>query len=145
MSFGNRMRAERSSQFRTLTGLAAILAAAGMGGAVAPSTVTPIGVSAEQSPTPQREFVDEKTRRRQSAPKENRVKGGGLIKRRDTRKGRRRLLMLLLDTENTGRQWVRARRGLRKTPEGQFVLGLPAWKLTQLAQRMGKIEGARHG
>lgn len=137
MSFAKRMNADRP---RALMSVLAAAASISLSGAVAAPPVVENSVGAQQQEAP-RDFVDEKNRRKRApAPVHNKVKGGGLLKRRvDSRKGRRRLIMAMLRTENSGRQWVRARRGLRKTDEGRFVLGLPAWRLAQIAQRMGVI------
>lgn len=141
MSFGNRMRAQRTARTGALTVIAALAASMGMSTTLTPPTTTPASVGVgEQSQAP-KEFVDEKTRRRRPAPVTNRVKGGrgGLRARVDSRKARRRFLMLMLGVENSGRQWVRTRRDLRRYDDGRWLLAQPAWRLKLLAVRMGKV------
>jgi hypothetical protein len=142
MSFGKRLRAERTDRLRALTVIAAVAASLGMGTTAAPPTTpAPIGIGSGQAQgAAPREFIDEKTRRRRPAPVTNRVKGaGGLRVRIDSRKARRRLLMLMLGRDNSGRQWVRTRRSLRTHEDGRWLLNQPAWKLLKIAEKMGSL------
>ena len=109
MSKLHRMRRDRQASI--LPGALAAVAALAIGTAPAPPTVT---AAAVQSPS--REFVDPtaKPRRRKKKGAKNRSSGGYGEYFFGGRRARRRILIRLAEVPDSGRQWVRLRRVLRK-------------------------------
>lgn len=119
MSFAARLRRKRP---KGLLILAALAGSIGLAANVVPNTSTP----------ETREFADTAApKKRAVAQVENRVKGGPRRLRWDSRKARRRLLMQLVELPNSGRQWEKVRRAIRRGPY-VALLSLPAWRLAQM-------------
>jgi hypothetical protein len=120
------MRAERRQSLL----VAALVATAGLGATAAP---VPAEVASLLTPTQQqapREYVGARPAKKTAKPTSvNRLKPRS--SKWDSRTARRELLMLMAERANTGRQWVRVRRMLRRGPASD-VLQYPAWQLYDL-------------
>lgn len=126
MSFGKRVRSKRKTGGLLV---AALAASVGMGTTVAqPPIVTP---SSTQAP---REFVHSEPRKaKKPTTVVNRVTPKKDGRGWDSRKARRRIIMFMARKENSGRQWRKIRRALRRG-DNSDLLAVPAWKLAIIAR-----------
>jgi hypothetical protein len=138
VSFGNRMREQQQTSSR---GMSAIISALVLlGGTVAPSApVVETQTSQQVAPTlSTKEFADTSIgrRKRQQAPKQNRIDDGDgkHAAKWDSRKARRRLLMAVARRPDTSRQWELVRRQLRHSSHA-YLLNTPAWLLAEAIER----------
>lgn len=126
MAFGNKMRAKRSHAGLLL---GVLVGSMGMTTTLAPPA--PATIVTSSVGTAPREFINEAPATKRAKPTvTNRIKGG---KGGDSRKGRRRALMRLARTENSGRQWIRVRRAVRAGPFA-WLLNIPAAQLNEIAR-----------
>jgi hypothetical protein len=128
VSFGKELRAKRQA---TLPFLALIATAALSAPMVTPPP--PVVTSSAQQTAP-REFADTQTakptRHTKKSVKRAKPRAGA---KWDSRKARRAILMRMAGLDNSGRQWVRARKMLRRSPVAH-LLAMPAWELAQFAK-----------
>jgi len=140
VSFGNRMRAKQS---RGALMALALIASAGMAGIAAPPA--PTGVSAPNVVETPKVFADTSGARKGAQRKKKvgtrRPMSGNVAW--DSRKARRRIIMHMAGRPNTGRQWVRVRRLLGRSPLS-YLMHTPAHKLAVLAAS-NKITWVRVG
>lgn len=125
MSFAKRLRSQRRTGGLLV---AALAASVGMGTAVAQAPV--VTQSSTQAP---REFVHTEPRKaKKPTTAVNRVKPKNHGHGWDSRKARRRIIMFMARKENSGRQWKKIRRALRRG-ENAAIMTTPAWKLAIIA------------
>lgn len=136
MSFGKEMRAKR--QTGALATMALVAATA-----LAAPMVTPPTVANAATQTAPREFADTQTAKptRRTKKSVKRTKPPRNPKW-DSRHARRAIIMKMAGLENSGRQWVRARKLLRRSPVAH-LLGMPAWELADFARTHRLIKVTR--
>lgn len=135
MSFSNRMRAKQS---RGGIIALALIAATAIGAGQAP---IPKAGSANRAEGRDVVFADVRPseKKKSSAKRRLDLVGGDPRKAWDTKARRRRIIMYMTRRENSGRQWVRVRRTLRRSSLA-YLLNLSVKDLVPLA-RENRIGG----